>query len=217
MKEGKILDYLKPKKQEPIKIPYNNSGSVHRSGQYKIKSNQMVKKSKKNKPRKFAVHKSTLSSTYPCHSDYLILKNRERIRQRQVDFIDGKFRGFKLMSMSGDTTKDYEKQLYTKKQVVKELAQNLCSQAKRNKRDNNIKSVDEETGSKPSIEFLSGKKVSTTASRSPNSDCDKKSLGELHKNMSDIRSYFMGMQDNKIETQGQVFEIKREKKSSKQE
>lgn len=218
MKEGKILDYLKPKKQEPIKIPYNSSNSVDRSGQDYIKSNPMTKKSKKNKPRKFTVHKSTLSSTYHCHSDYLMLKNRERMRQRQVDWIDGKIRGFKLMSMSGDITKDYEKQLYTKKQVVRELAQNLSSQVKRNKRDSNIKSVDDESGFKPSIEFFSGKKLSTTASRSPKSDWEeKKNCEELHKNMSDIRSYFMGNQDYKIDTQGQVFEIKREKKSLKQE
>ena len=139
------------------------------------------------------------------------------MRQRQVDFIDGKFKGFKLMSLSTDATKDYEKQLSTKRQVVKEVAQNLFLLSKRARRDRDFKLVDLDTVSKTGAEFLSGKKLSTTASRSPNSECDKKSCGELPKNMSDIRSYFIGMQEDKKMTPSQVFEIKREKKTSKSE
>jgi hypothetical protein len=64
---------------------------------------------------------------------------------------------------------------------------------------------------------LSGKKDSTTASRSPNSDCEKRSNGEYPKNMCDIRSYFMGIPIAYKMVQNNVFEIKREKKAAKQE
>jgi hypothetical protein len=217
MKEGNILDFMKVKRPEPVKIPYNISNSINWSKQENICSDHIVNKRKKSKPRKFASHKSSLHSSYPCHSDYLILKSRERIRHRQIDFIDGKFRGFKLMAMTGESIKDFQKQLYAKKQMAKEVAQNILPQSRRIKRDSNIKSADSEIWFKAGTEFLSGKKDSTTASRSPNSDCEKRSNGEYPKNMCDIRSYFMGIPIAYKMVQNNVFEIKREKKAAKQE
>jgi hypothetical protein len=208
---------MKVNRPEPVKIPYNIDNSINWSGQEYISSDHIVNKRKKSKPRKFVSHKSSLHSSYPCHSDYLILKSRERIRHRQIDFIDGKFRGFKLMAMTGESIKDFQKQLYAKTQMVKEVAENILPQPKRVKRDTNIKSADSETWFKGGTEFLSGKKDSTTASRSPNSDCEKRSNGEYPKNTCDIRNYFMGIPIAYKMVQNNVFEIKREKKGGKQE
>lgn len=121
------------------------------------------------------------------------------------------------MALTGESIKDFQKQLYAKKQMAKEVAQNILPQSKRIKRDTNIKSADSEIWFKAGTEFLSGKKDSTTASRSPNSDCEKRSNGEYPKNMCDIRSYFMGIPLAYKMGQNNVFEIKREKKAIKQE
>ena len=71
-----------------------------------------------------------------------------------------------------------------------------------------IKLPDWEEESKGGNEFLSGKKESTTASRSPNSDVEKKEHEEMtksaildienSKNPSDIRSYFIVSDASKV-------------------
>lgn len=99
------------------------------------------------------------------------------------------------------------------------------SNTKRSRRAIMTKTTQSEDGAKVGRELLSGKKESTTASRSPKSDDEKKEHEEITKsaissfdlpvkNPSDIRSYFLTGEPVRRVIKSQVFKIKREEKTN---
>lgn len=98
------------------------------------------------------------------------------------------------------------------------------SSTKRSRRAIMTKTTRSEDGAKAEGELLSGKKESTTASRSPKSDDEKKeheeitksavSSFDLPKNPGDIRSYFLAGEPVRRTIKREVFKIKREEKTN---
>jgi len=107
-------------------------------------------------PKKLIFHKHPLKSVYPSYSNYNVLRLREKYRQRQMDFIDGKLKGLKLVFVSKDATKNIDPSLYTLKHRIQDFGINILPTTK-NKKGGSRNQVGKENRYKQEVEDLSGK------------------------------------------------------------
>jgi hypothetical protein len=217
MKDTKKSDNKKVKAPKAVPIPFVTSREQKQASPSKKSSKKKgVMQSRllrKQRPMNFVHYKVSLEGPYPAYSDYLALKRREQIRRRQEDFVDGKFRGFLPIMLRSEASRDFDKQLYVRKQRVQEFAKSVMDQANRNKRETLSRVIETDTDLKSGGTCSSGKKESTTASRSLISESDKHESQELVKNAGDIRSWFDKSETCSKIIKNPVFQILRTSKT----
>ena len=188
------------------------------------------KRKLKSQPKKFVHHNNICDSLMTSYSDYRLLKLRERIRQRQVDFVEGKCLFQKLIITGFSPSTTLKNSLHSKKQRICDFTQNYLRGAKLPKPELEAKNTDFDADSKTCAENFSGKKQSSTASRSPNSEDDGKDLQNPEEgaeedhcqpqnritDRQDIRSYFQRAVGEKAKQKqavfNKIFKIKRDQK-----
>lgn len=110
MKEKKICKLTNDDDSKSIQIPFISTSSVQQDQcENKILNNKdgvHEKRKRKCNPKKYIYHKDLGTNPVPSYSDYRALKLREKYRQRQMDFVDGKFPGIKLSIINFEPSKD---------------------------------------------------------------------------------------------------------------
>lgn len=143
-----------------------------------------------------------------------------------MDFLEGKCLGVRrfLTQYQPHLSNILNRHLHSwEHQVIFDFTQNFLNDEVKQKGDGSNKKADSEIESRAGNELLSGKKESTTASRSPNSDLDKKENEEIvksaicefeqPKNPHDIRSYFKVTMEKKKQIQAnKIFTVQRKER-----
>lgn len=112
MKEGKISRNITKTTEPHQVIPFisNNSAlSTRQSDKIsEVKDGGVMSNRRKSKPKRFISHKNNFSCQNPGYSDYKALKLRETYRQRQVDFVEGKCRGMRVLITNLEPSKHFK-------------------------------------------------------------------------------------------------------------
>ena len=138
------------------------------------KNDDGKRKQRKSKPWKCDNNKIRSFHNNSDYSDYNLVKLREKYKYHQMDYIEGRKRFCKLFITQFKPSKHSKKYLCIRNQNVYEFAQkSIESKNCDEELEPLIKLPDWEEESKGGNELLSGKKESTTASRSPNSETEK--------------------------------------------
>lgn len=162
---------------------------------------------------KFLSYQKSWTSTVPFYSDYSAHCLWEKQIHRQVNFIDGKHKGFRMMFLSQDATKEYLSQLYSidpSQQGVDISIPNTTTK----RRDFGTKTRQFRCKkSKTESEIFSGKGAATSeGSHSPQS-VEKKKKMQLLMNSRAPTPYFRQFGDSRDRHHIKIFSIRRGKQN----
>jgi len=160
----------------------------------------------KCRPRKLIHHKNSFKSK-PAYWEYNMLRLKEQYKHRQIDYVDGKTKGLKLILIAPEKATEMKKELYTVKEWDKDFTQNYSSNTKK-QRGNTRKQAGRFHKSKLFWEELmsSRTKATTVDARSPKSVFWGKELQNLNPNEGGIHNYFMAQEMEKKDC-SHVFKI----------
>lgn len=112
MKEDKICCNSAKTREIELPVPFISNLSALAAGQNKnnvpIKDGGSATRRRKSMPKKSITHKNSLPCNNPGYSDYKMLKLRETYRQRQVDFVEGRCRGMRLLVTNLQPSKQFK-------------------------------------------------------------------------------------------------------------
>lgn len=112
MKEDKISSNMVKTTERHQVIPFISNNSALPTWQNnkinEVKDGDGPSNRRKSKPKRFISHKNNLSCRNPGYSDYKALKLRETYRQRQIDFVEGKCRGMRVLITNLEPSKHFK-------------------------------------------------------------------------------------------------------------
>lgn len=116
MKQTSIHDFYRCKPDEGVNLIDMGLIDLGQHDEKQIaeistENSETRRRRKMTTPRKFVFPKTPKDKPLPAHSDYHVLRMRERYKYKQVDFIEGRLKGLRPIIASGEDADEVRENL----------------------------------------------------------------------------------------------------------